>query len=170
MFISREEPGMTKLMHSIPWTLALTLAAQAAETEAGRYASTGSATVRESTIETKVVKDKAYYESRFPDISQADLAGAMKEKTVTLVDANGSESWAEGHIPGAVDFEGSGEGLSGALPADKGALVVAYCGGPGCRAWNRAADKLEALGYTNVRHYKGGLQGWKKSGRKLERG
>jgi rhodanese-related sulfurtransferase len=170
MFTSREEPGMTKLMHSIPWTLALSLAAQAAENEAAKYADTRTLTVKESTIETKVVKDKSYYESRFPYISARDLSGAMKKNSVVLIDANGSESWAAGHLPGALDFEGSGESLAAALPADKGALVVAYCGGPGCRAWNRAADKLEALGYTNVRHYKGGLQEWKKSGRKLEKG
>lgn len=159
---------MTHLMHSIPWTLALSLAAQAGESEAA-VSSTGARTVQESTIETKIVKDKAYYESRFPDLSAADLNRVMKKKAVVLVDANGSESWKEGHLPGALDFEGSGSDLEGSLPADKNALIVAYCGGPGCRAWNRAADKLEALGYTNVRHYKGGLQEWKKSGRPLEK-
>jgi rhodanese-related sulfurtransferase len=169
MFIYREEPGMTKLMHSIPWTLALSLAAQAGESEAGKYSSTDNRTVKESVIETKVVKDKAYYESRYPDMPVADLRRAMKKKAVVLVDANGSDSWKEGRLPGALDFEGSGSNLEALLPADKNALIVAYCGGPGCRAWNRAADRLETLGYTNVRHYKGGLQEWKKSGRPLEK-
>jgi rhodanese-related sulfurtransferase len=161
---------MTNLMHSIPWTIALSLAAQAGESTVQVTEKRSASVMQESRIETGLVKDKAYYESRFPNIPRKDLESAMKSKSVVLVDANGSESWSEGHLPGALDFEGVGENLAARLPEDKNALVVAYCGGPGCRAWNRAADKLEALGYTNVRHYKGGLKEWKDSGRKFDKG
>jgi rhodanese-related sulfurtransferase len=86
-----------------------------------------------------------------------------------LIDANGSESYAEGHLPGALDFEAHEGDLAGKLPTDKNALIVAYCGGPTCRAWNRAALKLDEMGCTNVRHYKGGLKEWKSSGGKFEK-
>jgi rhodanese-related sulfurtransferase len=55
------------------------------------------------------------------------------------------------------------------LPADKGALVVAYCGSPSCGAYAQAAAAAVKLGYTNVRHYPGGLSGWKEAGEPTER-
>ena len=62
-------------------------------------------------------------------------------------------------------ISGKKEELEKVLPADKGALVVAYCGGPSCNAYKAAAKKAEALGYTNVKH----LSGWKKAGETLEK-
>ena len=46
------------------------------------------------------------------------------------------------------------------LPADKNALIVAYCGGPKCGAWKKAAKAAAALGYTNIKHFSGGISGW----------
>jgi rhodanese-related sulfurtransferase len=104
----------------------------------------------------------------FGDINQADLAKALAAKAVTLIDVNGSESFATGRIPGAIDFESAGKMLVSKLPADKSALIVAYCGGPQCPAWQSAAKAVAALGYTNVKHYSGGISGWKEAGGKLE--
>ena len=104
----------------------------------------------------------------FADISVTDLTKAIADKTVTLIDVNGSESWKAGHIPGAIDLAGVGAGLAAQLPADKAALVVAYCGGPACGAWKRGAEAAAALGYTNVKHFKGGIRGWTASNAKLE--
>ena len=42
---------MTKLMHSLPWTLALTLAAQAGESEAIRIPSTGTENSQECSLD-----------------------------------------------------------------------------------------------------------------------
>jgi rhodanese-related sulfurtransferase len=56
------------------------------------------------------------------------------------------------------------------LPADKNALVVAYCGGPACNAYKEGAKAAEELGYTNVKHFKGGISGWKASGAAVESG
>jgi rhodanese-related sulfurtransferase len=58
--------------------------------------------------------------------------------------------------------------LAGKLPADKNALVVAYCGSETCSAYARAAKAAKDLGYTNVKHYSKGLAGWKASGAALE--
>jgi rhodanese-related sulfurtransferase len=102
------------------------------------------------------------------EISLADLKKAIAEKKVTLVDANGSESFKAGHLPGAIDFAAAGDKLAEALPKDKGALVVAYCGSEKCNAYKKAAEAAQKLGYTNVSHFKGGLAGWKEAGEKLE--
>jgi hypothetical protein len=38
-----------------------------------------------------------------PEISLPDLKQAIADKAVVLLDCNGSKSYANGHIPGAVD-------------------------------------------------------------------
>lgn len=107
--------------------------------------------------------------AEFPDISIADLKKAIAEKKVVVIDVNGSGSYAKGHIPGAVDFASTGGDLSSALPSNKDALVVAYCGGPSCSAYKKAAQKAADLGYTNVKHLSAGISGWKKQGEQLEK-
>ena len=106
--------------------------------------------------------------AEFPDISIADLKKAMAEKKVVVIDVNGPTSYAKGHIPGAIDFASSADNLASSLPSDKDTLVVAYCGGPSCSAYKKAAQKAADLGYTNVKHLSAGISGWKKQGEQLE--
>ena len=129
--------------------------AQGSET---KDASSGS-TITTQAPETKIV---------VPDISLADLKQALADKTVMLLDCNGSKSYAKGHIPGAIDFEGAKADLVKRLPTDKAALVVAYCGGPKCLAYQSGAVAATKLGYTNVKHFSGGISGWKDAGEKCE--
>ena len=105
----------------------------------------------------------------YPDISHGDLKKAIEEKKVTLIDVNGSDSFKAGHIPGAIDFSTSKAELAGKLPKDKDALVVAYCGNENCGAYQAGAKKAQELGYTNVKHYSKGIQGWKKAGETTEK-
>ena len=106
---------------------------------------------------------------KFPDISHDELKAAIAEKKVALIDVNGSDSYKAGHIPGAVDFE-STKDLAKTLPADKNALIVAYCANEQCSAYQQGAKAAKALGYTNVKHYPKGIQGWKKAGETTEKG
>jgi len=112
----------------------------------------------------------AFAGNTYPDISQAELKQAIASKTVVLLDANGSDSYRSGHIPGAIDFAADQEHLASLLPADKHALVVAYCGGEKCTAYKAAAAAAVKLGYVNVRHFAPGISGWKQSGEKTEPG
>src|SRR5215210_7053088 len=75
----------------------------------------------------------------FPDISIAEVKAAIESKKATIIDVNGTESFQKGHIPGAVDFVAAKSDLKKALPPDKDALVIAYCGGPTCGAYAAAA-------------------------------
>jgi rhodanese-related sulfurtransferase len=109
-------------------------------------------------------------ENAYPDIALADLQTAIKDKKVVVIDANGSKSYAEGHIPGAIDFETARTDLAGKLPADKSTLIVAYCGGPKCHAWHAAAEVASKLGYTNIKHFSGGISGWKEQQGQVEKG
>ena len=82
---------------------------------------------------------------------------------------NGAASYKAGHVPTAVDFATQGSSLASVLPADKGALVVAYCGGPQCSAYKAAANAASQLGYTNVKHLSAGISGWKAAKETLEK-
>ncbi len=106
----------------------------------------------------------------YPDISVKDLKKAIADKKVTLIDVNGTGSWKDGHIPGAIDWQSSKDKLAKLLPQDKNALVVAYCGGPQCGAYAAAAKAAKALGYKNVKHLSAGISGWKEAGEKTEKG
>ena len=105
----------------------------------------------------------------YPDVTVKELKTAIEKKKVTVIDVNGSESYRDGHIPGAIDFEASAEKLEKVLPKDKNALIVAYCGGPQCMAYKAAAKKAVAMGYTNVKHLSAGISGWKGAGEKVEK-
>ena len=105
----------------------------------------------------------------FEDISIADLKKAIADKKVVVIDVNGSDSFKAGHVPTAIDFEAKAGDIASVLPADKGALVVAYCGGPSCNAYQAAAKKAVALGYTNVKHLSAGISGWKAAKEPLEK-
>ena len=121
------------------------------------------------TLITCVFGAVALHAGEYPDISITELKSAISEKKVTVIDANGSDSFQAGHIPGAIDFQAQKADLAAKLPADKGALVVAYCGGPTCGAYAAAAKAAKALGYTNVKHLSAGISGWKDAGAPLEK-
>jgi rhodanese-related sulfurtransferase len=107
-------------------------------------------------------------EAEFPDISIADLKKAIEEKKATVIDVNGAASYKAGHVPTAKDWTAVKADLAKTLPADKSALVVAYCGGPQCSAYKAAAKAAKELGYTNVKHLSAGISGWKGANEKLE--
>ena len=105
----------------------------------------------------------------YPDISIEELKAAIESKSVTVIDVNGAKSYERGHVPSAVEFGAVKDNLASALPADKGALVVAYCGGPSCSAYTRAANAAKELGYTNVKHLSAGISGWLQAGEATEK-
>lgn len=111
----------------------------------------------------------AVFAGDIADISHADLTKAIETKSATIIDVNGSESYSEGHIPTSIDFEANKDNLAAKLPSDKSALVVAYCGSENCKAYKKAAKAAIALGYTNVKHYSGGLSAWKEAKSPLEK-
>jgi rhodanese-related sulfurtransferase len=105
--------------------------------------------------------------ANFPDISVEDLQKAISAKEVAVIDVNGPNSYSKGHIPGAIEFSSQKKALKTLLPKNKNTLVVAYCGGPSCRAYLRGAKAAAELGYKNVKHLSAGISGWKKSGNKV---
>ena len=103
----------------------------------------------------------------YPDSSVKDLQSAISKGKATVIDVNGAKSYNRGHIPSAIDFSSKGKKLSAFLPKDKNALIVSYCGGPGCSAYKRGADAAAKLGYKNIKHLSAGISGWKRAGAEI---
>ncbi len=115
-----------------------------------------------------LVSSAVAYAGSYPDITMEELQEAIDDNKVTLIDVNGSDSYAEAHIPGAIDYMEVKGDFATELPAEKDALIVAYCGSPQCGAYAKAADAAKDLGYTNVKHFSQGISGWKKAGADTE--
>jgi rhodanese-related sulfurtransferase len=110
------------------------------------------------------------FAGEYPDISLAELKEVISKKEVTVIDVNGTSSYDKNHIPTAIDFRANKDKIAGLLPKDKDALVVAYCGSPQCSAYQAAANAAKDLGYTNVKHFSGGIKGWLAAGEDTEAG
>ena len=108
------------------------------------------------------------YAGEFADISVSEVSKLAEAKSAVIIDVNGAKSYAAGHVPGALSFVAIKSNLAASLPADKGALIVAYCGNPKCGAYLQAAKAVQKLGYTNIKHMAAGISGWKEAGMKTE--
>lgn len=106
----------------------------------------------------------------YPKITRDSLSELISLGQVIVVDANGTGSFSERHIPDALNFEAVGPLWPKGLPKDRNALIVAYCGGPRCMAWKSPAQTLTRLGFGNVRHYPGGISEWEENRMTVERG
>ncbi len=101
--------------------------------------------------------------SAIQDVQLETLHGWVQEKSVTVVDANKKETFAEGHIPGSIHMRYDNVDAA-ALPKEKDARMAFYCYSEQCGASKKVAKKVEALGYTNLFVFKGGIEAWKKAG------
>ncbi len=109
------------------------------------------------------------FAGEFPDITIPEVKKEIAAGKAVIIDVNGTQSYKKGHVPGAVNYADVAKDLASKLPADKGALVIAYCGGPACNAYTKAADAAKELGYTNVKHMSAGISGWVKAGETTEK-
>ncbi len=99
-------------------------------------------------------------------ISREELKAALDAGTVTVVDALGGEYYAKQHLPGALPLapaELDAKAAQELLP-DRSAAIVTYCSNPACANSTQVADRLTALGYTDVRKYREGIEDWTAAG------
>jgi rhodanese-related sulfurtransferase len=92
---------------------------------------------------------------------------ANGQQDFVLLDVRGTEKYAAGHVPGALDLA-HGKIIGSKLaqyPADT--LFVVYCAGPHCNGAARAAVRLARLGRP-VKLMTGGITGWLDEGFTLE--
>ncbi|MFF3486636.1 rhodanese-like domain-containing protein [Streptomyces sp. NPDC002701] len=102
------------------------------------------------------------------DVSDVAAALAADDHPgFVVVDSRSTESWDQGHVPGAVHLP------TALVPAEAGRLldravpVVTYCWGPGCDGATRSALALTELGYQ-VKEMLGGFEYWVREGFEFE--
>jgi rhodanese-related sulfurtransferase len=104
------------------------------------------------------------------NVSRAELKEKMdRGEDFVLVDALGREHFKRSHLPGAINLPYEDvEGVSGAIP-DRDAEIVIYCMNSDCAVSREMVRELGERGYTNVRRYPEGKQGWIEAGLPTER-
>jgi rhodanese-related sulfurtransferase len=102
-------------------------------------------------------------------ISRDELRSAIDAGAVTVVDALGGQNYVQQHLPGAVPMRPEEvDAKATELLPDRSAAIVTYCSNPACPNSGLVADRLTALGYTNVRKYREGIQDWVEAGLPVE--
>ncbi len=82
---------------------------------------------------------------------------------IIVVDARTPESYARGHVPGAINLPHRTIDASSTQAIPRNKVIVTYCDGVFCNASTKAAAKLTALGFK-VKEMLDGMDGWKKEG------
>ena len=103
-------------------------------------------------------------------ISRAELHSNMVNgRAPILLEALPEKYFVDGHLPGAKHMPHDAvKACAPSLIPDKDTAIVVYCASEACRNSHKAADALEALGYTDVAVYAGGKQDWQAAGYMLE--
>ena len=102
----------------------------------------------------------------YTDVSVAELQTMLENKDFTFINV---------HIPFEGDIANTDFSIAydeidqnlGQLPGEKNAKIVLYCRSD--RMSRIAAEKLVALGYTNLWNLDGGMVAWEQAGLSLER-
>src|SRR4028118_1354333 len=90
---------------------------------------------------------------------------------VIIVEALPAFYYYQEHLPGALNLpHDQVDALAPSLLPDKSAELVTYCANGPCPNSGIAAERLIALGYTNVREYYEGKQDWIEAGLPTESG
>lgn len=105
-----------------------------------------------------------------PQIGRDELRNRIERRDgLFVIDALPPMSYAVSHLPGAVNLPPERvDALAERRVPDKDAEIVVYCANPRCESSIETAERLIALGYTNVRHYAGGKREWIEAGLPVE--
>lgn len=130
-----------------------------------RANSTSSLNIYITTILTLIyitIAQQAFAGGCYPSISTEELKSLFDRKNkFVLIDARTEPEYAESHIADAVNIPDKKLDKNLALlPQDRNSLLIIYCNGVKCGKSKRLAQKLEPLGYTNIRIYLEGIPVW----------
>jgi rhodanese-related sulfurtransferase len=94
---------------------------------------------------------------------------AVNDQHVLILDARASTYFNRGHVPRAInlsraDFARDYMRLRPTLDTAKDQPIVIYCAGGACHDSKMVAQALTALGFSQVRIYPGGWDGWTAAG------
>lgn len=85
-----------------------------------------------------------------------------------LIDVLGEDHFEDAHIAGAINIPLDQLGSTALQELEKDDDIVVYCKDKACQASPKAAEKLEKLGFENLKDYEPGLKGWEEAGNRTE--
>ena len=104
---------------------------------------------------------------QIPRLSLVGAKNRFDQKSALFLDARSPEEYAQGHIPGALEFyaDDFDKYAPQVLPQlrDKNQELIAYCHGSTCELSLHLAKALMEQGFTNVKVFFGGWPEWKKA-------
>ena len=110
--------------------------------------------------------------AELPLIDREELRAKIERgDDFVLVDALAPMSYARSHLPGAVNLplEWVDERAERRIPSLDTEVVV-YCVDVECESSVQVGERLNHLGYRNVRHYADGKKDWMRAGLPVDRG
>jgi rhodanese-related sulfurtransferase len=102
-----------------------------------------------------------------PSDLHADLEARCD--TFIVLDARSRDTYARGHIPGAINFPYREMDAESVKRLPRNQLIVTYCDGIGCNGSTKAALKLAHFGFR-VKELIGGFDWWVRDGYQVMRG
>lgn len=96
-----------------------------------------------------------------------------EHSNIVLINVLSSSSFEDEHIPHSINIPLDSPNFVKQVEnqvVDHNSPVIVYCSGTECPASKNAASKLEKAGFTNVMHFQGGMEEWKKAGQEIESG
>ena len=120
-------------------------------------------------VTAKPKNDVVVHDREINDIRA--VKAVFDKAAAVFVDARTAESFAEGHIKGAVsmpvaEMEQSLGGFMNRYPSQT--HIITYCSGRSCDDSHILAESLMELGYTHVQVFVGGFVEWEKEGYPIE--
>jgi len=104
-------------------------------------------------------------------ITREELCTVIETGGVVVLEALPPMYFEKEHLPGARNLPLDDiDGLAARLIPATDSTVVTYCSNAACNNSTIAAQRLEVLGYTNVRKYAEGKQDWVDAGLPVEHG
>ena len=104
-------------------------------------------------------------------ITRDQLRAAIDDDTVIVVDALPAAPYGRRHLPGALNLVAEDADAKAAdLLPDRDAALVTYSTDTHCGRGEALAERLRALGYTDVRTYHGGIEDWVGAGLAVQTG
>jgi rhodanese-related sulfurtransferase len=108
---------------------------------------------------------------KLPPVTDDELAQAIADPNVVVIDAQGDGQFERAHIDGALNFA-----LDDVLGQAKQAIeakdqrVVVYCTDEACLGAEFVGTQLVEAGYSNVGRFPGGVDAWAQAGHRVVRG
>lgn len=107
----------------------------------------------------------------FPVVGFQEAMDMLESETWVFVDARSAQSYADGHLPGAVSLPvyNMEDYIFSFLDNHATDMtVVTYCSGIKCTDSHFVAEELAAAGYQDVRVFAEGIAKWREEGMPVE--